>query len=701
MARRDLLSKLETREMKSKEKRKNNFPCDSKHDDRDEFVRRDQKRDSANRRELAHVRAPVPCPKSKLELLVDRTTGERPGLVNGDYVIVELASEGLNKRVYANVVLRGLKGMHLLELNTLRERRSTWKFCFYQAIVALLAKTQLRYKYAWSANIDYIYELAWTLYTHIGAINVKEKQRLDDIVVYNYKYSIEIELMQKMRKIPVMQDADFMYEESALRGQIMLRRKDPLKVRIELGCRKMTDPGYVSVHEDTRKIEEWFDKLETQYRDCIFRTTRFSLAFWREGVFWYVYNPYRCDEFGLWDSGGSACIVKFCSKDSLRRHLMILLLRAYGYQVPRSQDRSQISEENVFDIEIFYVTLRCCRLHDLKLLERVPPESPRHMDECSLDLLGDPGDEIDREEVKREDDSKGPKREKLAWLKSHRVTWSRCAAINRRKRGSIKLAVRDSKARWHQYYVEEADRLFSLWGEMHVTDSIFDETNRGMQTYACYVVCAGMTRIIAPEYWSSRILDVIVMCGDRYYTRSKLEAELKSAKREYAHVACWDKYLSDRFKIGETLFEARMLPAICGRLYGRSNECLWRLLERTFTDHHFGILACESACLGLFTFCGTYYMCDVNSYGPPFFRYGHGTVYLLRATSFRKFVTVLVLTIGSYESSRFTLNPVEILRILEVDPAFDSRARTTERRKIAPGDSPENRARSTGRRRQR
>lgn len=140
-----MLSKLDTPHTERKEKRRQDFPCDLKDDnDREEFVTRDQKR-FVNRRELGHVRAPVPCPKSKLEsVVVDRAIGERSGLVNGDYVIVELASEETDKRVYANVVLRGLKGMHLVELSTLRERRNTWKFCFYQAIVALLAKTQLR-----------------------------------------------------------------------------------------------------------------------------------------------------------------------------------------------------------------------------------------------------------------------------------------------------------------------------------------------------------------------------------------------------------------------------------------------------------------------------------------------------------------------------------------------------------------------------
>lgn len=534
-----------------------------------------------------------------------------------------------------------------------------------------------RYKYAWSVNIDYIYDHAWTLYTHIGTINVKQKQRLDDVVVYNYKYDVEIELIQEMKDIPVVRNVDFNYEESGLRRQITLRRKDPLEVRVELGCQKITNLERVSVHEETRRIEEWFDKLAVRYRDCIFRTTRFSLAFWQDGLFWYLYNPYRCDEFGYWDDDGRACIVKFCSKDSLRRHLMILLLRAYAYKIPKSRDpnRPQIASD-VFDIQIFHVTFHCCQLHNLKLMQRGAPESSRQRAEERSDSLLEIEDMTDRGEDE-EDDPREP-REKVTWLKCRRVTWGRCALAKQKSRAKISG---DKVARWHQYYVEEPNKLFSLWGEIHITDRMFDEANRGMQTYACYVVCAGMTRIMAPEYWSPKILDAIVVCGDRYYTRSKQEAELKSVKAEYAHVSCWSRYLCDRFEIGETLFEARMLPAICGRLYARSRECLRGTLERLFYDHHFGILTCESACLGIFKFCGAYYMCDVNSFGPPLFSYGHGAAYLMRATSLGEFVTVLVLTIASPERSRFALNPVEILKIVEIGAAYDSRARMGERRK--------------------
>lgn len=99
--------------------------------------------DYATCRELGHARVPAVCQTTKkTHQIVDQSTGERPGLVDGDYVTCEFESKGDDRLVYTQVCLRGTKGMHLIELA--RERTKTWKFCFYQALVALLAKTQLR-----------------------------------------------------------------------------------------------------------------------------------------------------------------------------------------------------------------------------------------------------------------------------------------------------------------------------------------------------------------------------------------------------------------------------------------------------------------------------------------------------------------------------------------------------------------------------
>ncbi|KOC69528.1 hypothetical protein WH47_05471 [Habropoda laboriosa] len=332
------------------------------------------------------------------------------------------------------------------------------------------------------------------------------------------------------------------------------------------------------------------------------------------------------------------------------------------------EDTPEEEIEKCYTIQIYQMTYHCCQIHNLKLLQRGAPKPPRHLvkkktiDDCPFDPL----DVRDPCTIEQEEEDLKETIEKPTWLKLYKITWAKCMAVPQKKKNR---EAGTGKMRWHQYVVEESNKLFSLWGEIHITDGMFEKENRGMQTYACYVVCAGMTRIMAPEYWSSKTLDVIVMCGDRYYTHSKLEAEFKSTKNEYRHVNCWNRYLMSHFKIGETMFEANVLPAICGRLYAKSGKYLWQSLEQMFLKYCFGILTCESSCLGVFKFCGAYYMCDVNSLGPPLFSYGEGAVYLLRATYFQKFITALVLTIGSPECSQFALNPIEILKVIDVGPS--------------------------------
>ncbi|XP_076647140.1 uncharacterized protein LOC143355858 [Halictus rubicundus] len=670
---RDLVNEMRERNRQKRKERKDLFPCAS--DDEDAPFD-DPNNDYSDRKELGHARIPPVCPTLAKEWLVDRAAGEHPGLVDGDYIVFELPSKGKVSKIYADGCIHGLRGMHLPELGLMRQRRKTWKFCFYQAIVALLAKTQLRYKYAWSANIDYIYEHAWMLYTHMGMLNVKPKQRLDDIVVYNYKYSIEVELLREMNDVPVITGVTFDYEEPNLKRKAKLERKDLMNVQLQLGAEKMTNSQRSPVHAGVKKIEDWFDKLKIRYRNCIFRTSRFCVAFWKDNLFWYMYNPYRCDKFGFWNDNGFACILKFCSRDSLRRHLMILMLRAYVYMIPKSEmqrvkEETAVPEveweERCFTVQIYHVTHLCCQIHNLKLLQRTAPKPAQRLvarktiDDCPFDPL----DVRDACTIEHEEGDLKDAIEKPTWLKLYKISWAKCTPIAQKKKSKEPGT---GKMRWHQYVVEESNKLFSLWGELHITDGMFDRENRGMQTYACYVVCAGMTRIMAPEYWSSKTLDVIVMCGDRYYTHSKLEAQFKATKNEYSHVNCWNRYLTSHFTIGETMFEANVLPAICGRLYSKSNRYLWQSLEQMFLKYKFGILTCESSCLGIFKFCGAYYVCDVNSFGPPLFTYGEGAVYLLRATYFYKFITILVLTVGSPECSQFALNPIEILKVIDVGP---------------------------------
>lgn len=128
------------------------------------------------------------------------------------------------------------------------------------------------------------------------------------------------------------------------------------------------------------------------------------------------------------------------------------------------------------------------------------------------------------------------------------------------------------------------------------------------------------------------------------------------------------------------LCEIDIIPVICGRLFNRSKTYLWQALEQMFKQYTFGILSCESVCLGVFKSCGAYFAFDVNSMGPPLFDHGSGVAYLIRATSLPKFMTVLILTIGSPECSEFRLNPINILKIIDIGSANSSAGKSNRER---------------------
>ncbi|XP_033226602.1 uncharacterized protein LOC117179071 [Belonocnema kinseyi] len=703
----------------TKSKRMGVLPCLLETEDISEYGPND---DYISHKGLGHARIPRTHPKIAKYLMVDRAAGENPGLVDGDYILLEFSSKKKGKRIYADVCLRGLKGMHIVELSPRREREKTWKFCFYQAVVALLAKTQLRYKLAWSVNVDYIYDHAWMLFLHMGYINIRKNQRFDDIVVYNYKYGIELELIHELKEIPRITDVNSDFEEKTLKKQEELERKELMHTSEVIGSEKNSITQKLLVHKTTKEIEDWFDKLDLQNKNCVFRTTRFALAFWKDGLYWYLYNPFRCDQFGLWNDCGYGCIMKFCSRESLKRHLMILLLRAYVYEahlvvnedgtdeqengenehegqgggkkkcntfegdIPNEGDGDRenqrenssnpdgLEEESelkkdVFTIQIFQMTYHCCEFHNIKLLQRGVPKQKLHslpkneLYACPVDS-DELSDSCVNEEEKEFDICGREKLEKQSWLKSMRITWARLSSTEKEKNEKDIIT---KKLKWHHYYVEEEGKLFSLWGQVHIKDPIFPVENRGKQCNACYVIFAGMTKLMAPEYWSPRTLDAILFCGDGYYTSSVLEAEEKSRKPEYVNVECWNNYLSEYFKIGELLFQVRVLPEICGKIYVKSNRYLWKTLEQFFLKYRFGILTCENVCLGISKYCEAYYIFDAHSFGPPLFQYGTGNAYMLRATYFFKFITILIITIGSPECSQFSLNPIEILQIHDLN----------------------------------
>lgn len=142
---------------------------------------------------------------------------------------------------------------------------------------------------------------------------------------------------------------------------------------------------------------------------CFFfkRTPRFAVAYWEDGKFWYLYNPYRCDKLGFFSWDGYACLSKHCSKEALKRHLMILILRAYAYsstsKKPKNDSEDQKSNKSkksrgssikteqdsneikTFSIRIYQFVYHSCNIHNVKLLTKKPREEAKKGEEPLVD----------------------------------------------------------------------------------------------------------------------------------------------------------------------------------------------------------------------------------------------------------------------------------------------------------------------------
>ena len=109
------------------------------------------------------------------------------------------------------------------------------------------------------------------LFLHIGFINAKNNQRFNDVLVYNYKYSVELQLVHELKDIPVVKGVSFKYVEKALHKQRMKPRKELTVVKSGFGTEQTKDSFKLSVHKGTKIIEKWFDELEDCYTNCIFK----------------------------------------------------------------------------------------------------------------------------------------------------------------------------------------------------------------------------------------------------------------------------------------------------------------------------------------------------------------------------------------------------------------------------------------------
>lgn len=100
--------------------------------------------------------------------------------------------------------------------------------------------------------------------------------------------------------------------------------------------------------------------------------------------------------------------------------------------------------------------------------------------------------------------------EKPKWLQEKKITWTKRPPVTNDCGEEDKEIVK-----WHAFDVITPRRLYVLWGEMHISDTIFPEENRNKQAGACYAVCAGMSLVNTPEYWNGEVLNAIIINGNR------------------------------------------------------------------------------------------------------------------------------------------------------------------------------------------
>ena len=103
--------------------------------------------------------------------------------------------------------------------------------------------------------------------------------------------------------------------------------------------------------------------------------------------------------------------------------------------------------------------------------------------------------------------------EKSSWLYDLKISWTKGKSSSG---NAVCRSREEDGSKWHHYEIVEPRRLYVLWGSFHITDLKFPEENRNKQANTCYAVCAAMSTINTPEYWSSHVLDAIIVCGDRY-----------------------------------------------------------------------------------------------------------------------------------------------------------------------------------------
>ncbi|XP_022229724.2 uncharacterized protein LOC111079038 [Drosophila obscura] len=251
--------------------------------------------------------------------------------------------------------------------------------------------------------------------------------------------------------------------------------------------------------------------------------------------------------------------------------------------------------------------------------------------------------------------------ESMTWLVPGNSTpiWSR------RLRHNLEGRQRhQSGTRWRDYDVEIEDRLWSIWGGLHPRAPWFDSKVRGRQSLGCYVVACCVASIFRRlGDWTSKLLDAIVVNGDKYY-RASVE-----------HSQRWDQNLSlddmcVQCDFQDIHFMVQMELVAFGHVYSAPASASMSLLEGLsyfFTRFEWGILECQERRFA-FGFSsshdGGYFLYDCSEWDKPIFPDDMGASYVLRARQLLVLLYCMIVTLNvRCKKVGFRLYNVDMVRL--------------------------------------
>lgn len=249
------------------------------------------------------------------------------------------------------------------------------------------------------------------------------------------------------------------------------------------------------------------------------------------------------------------------------------------------------------------------------------------------------------------------KNESISWLnlQNSLPVWSR-----RYRRNTAGNYRNKPLSKLNKYDVEIEDCLWSLWGNLHPEERVFQRRSRGRQYLAIYVVACCAASVFNLAEWSGQLLNKIVTSGTKYFEESISKAKNKcNALRN----------MSSDCALESIKFVVYIDQVCCGELYRyptRSHMNLCEALNYFFNHHQFGILKVHNRALAI-GLClgekGGYFMYDCQEKGHPVFTKQKGGSYLLRTRHLHVLHYCIVVTLNvQSENVKFGIHRVAMLR---------------------------------------